>query len=834
MKKRHTLKKGLKIMIKNFRKELQKRLIMSDGALGTVLQLQGLLPKGLLPESFNITDKIEHIIAVHKSYAKAGSEILVANTFGANRIKLAEYGLENKLYEINYNAVKAAQKASEGNCLTAMSLAPTGKFIYPVGELTFKESVELYKEQIKAGLDADVDLFQLETMIDLQEVRAAIIAVKELSDKPIIAMMTFDNTYRTILGTTPEVFAVTADSLGVDVIGANCSVGPEDIYEILKKMAAVTDIPLISKPNAGIPSLINGKTIFPGKPDDFSKIIEELALIGVRVVSACCGSNSSFIRAMSDEAKIINNSGLPEKGIKREPGLFVTSRTSVIGLGSNHPPVMIGERINPTGKKDFIEELKNGKTNYIRKTAKIQIDDGASMLDINVGVPGTDEIELMKKAILAASNVVQSPLVIDSSNPDAVEEALMLYPGKALINSISGEEKKLNKLMPLIKKYGAAVIVLALNDDGIPDTSDERIKTAYKVYYRLTDFGIKPYDVMIDFLTLPISAGQDKALITLDAIKKNKTILNLPTVLGVSNISFGLPKRTHINAAFLTMCFSEGLSAAIVNPEDELLTGSFYAVKVLTAKDYLAKAYINHFSEKANSYNNEKNLNTSEKSKNADDKTNILSPGEKLYSAVLNGEKEGVVPIVENLLSEGIAPLEIGNKYLIPALEEVGKLFDKNIYFLPQVMESAEVMKIAFARIKRDLPKNINNMDTVKILMATVEGDVHDIGKNIVATLLENNGFEVIDLGRNVKTEKIVEEAIKNKVDFVGLSALMTTTVGEMENVIKELKKNGINVFSMVGGAVVNEDYAKSINADIYAKNAMEAVEKIKQLINKK
>ena len=810
-------------MIKNFRNELKKRLILSDGAMGTILQIQGLLPKGLLPESFNISEKINHIIAIHKSYAEAGSEILVANTFGANKIKLAEYGLENKLYEINYNAVKAAQKASNGNCLIAMSLAPTGKFIYPVGELTFKESVELYKEQIKAGLDADVDLFQLETMIDLQEVRAAIIAVKELSDKPIIAMMTFDNTYRTILGTTPEVFAITADSLGADVIGANCSVGPEDIYEILKKMASVTDIPLISKPNAGIPSLVNGKTIFPGKPDDFSKLIEELALIGVRIVSACCGSDDKFIKEMSKKLKIINNSELPEKGIKREAGLFLTSRTEFISIGAHHPPVMIGERINPTGKKEFIEELKNGKTNYIRKTAKMQTDDGASMLDINVGVPGTDEIELMKKAILAASNVVQTPLVIDSSNPDAVEEALMLYPGKALVNSISGEEKKINKLMPLIKKYGAAVIVLALDDSGIPETSDERIKTAYAVYNKLTDFGIKPYNIMVDFLTLPVSAGQDKALITLDAIKKNKTILNLPTVLGVSNISFGLPKRTYINAAFLIMCFSEGLSAAIVNPEDELLTGSFYAVKVLIAKDYLAKTYINHFSEKANSYNNEKNSNNI---------SDILSPGEKLYNAVLNGEKEGVVSFVENLLSEGGPPLEIGNKYLIPALEEVGRLFDKNIYFLPQVMESAEVMKIAFARIKKDLPKNTNS-NTVKILMATVEGDVHDIGKNIVATLLENNGFEVIDLGRNVKTEKIVKEAIKNKVNFVGLSALMTTTVGEMENVIKKLKKNGINVFSMVGGAVVNEDYAKSINADIYAKNAMEAVEKIKQSINK-
>jgi 5-methyltetrahydrofolate--homocysteine methyltransferase len=805
-------------MIKDFRSELKKRLILSDGAMGTVLQLQGLLPKGLLPESFNISKKIEHLIAVHKSYVKAGSEILVANTFGGNRIKLGEYNIADKLYEVNFNAISAAKKAAGGNSLVAMSLGPTGKFMSPVGDITFKESIDIYKEQVKAGLDAGADLFQLETMIDLQEVRSAIIAVKELTGKPIIAMMTFDKSYRTILGTTPEVFAIIADSLGVDVIGANCSVGPEGLYEILKKMAAVTDVPLISKPNAGIPSLINGKTVFPGKPEDFTALVEELALIGVRVISACCGSNEKFIKALSKEVGRINNSGLPEKGIKREKGLFLTSRTEFVSIGAHHLPVIIGERINPTGKKDFIEELKSGKTNYIRKTAIKQVEDGANILDVNVGVPGTDEAALMKKAVTAVTSVVQTPIVIDSSNPNAIEEALMLYSGKALINSISGEEKKIEKIMPLIKKYGAAVIILALNDKGIPEDEGGRLKIVYDVYSRLVDYGIKSYDIMVDFLTLPVSAGQENALTTLSALIKNKNMLNLPAVLGVSNVSFGLPKRTYINSSFLSACLFEGLSAAIANPEDELLMAAFYAAKVLLGKDFLAKTYINRFSDKAKEYNDLKI-----EGKEIDD-------GERLYNAVLKGEKDQAVLSVENLLFKGASPLDIGNKYMIPALEEVGRLFDKNIYFLPQVMESAEAMKLAFAKIKKELPKN-SSSNSVKILMATVEGDVHDIGKNIVATLLENNGFEVIDLGRNVKTEKIVEEAIKNKVNFVGLSALMTTTVGEMENVIKELKKHGIKVFSMVGGAVVSEDYAKAINADIYAKNAMEAVEKIKQFL---
>lgn len=809
-------------MIKDFRNELKKRLILSDGAMGTVLQSEGLLPKGLLPESFNISKKIEHLIAVHKSYVEAGSEIIVANTFGGNRIKLAEYALEGKVYEVNFNAISAAKKAAGGCSLVAMSLGPTGKFMYPVGDIVFRESIDIYKEQVKAGLDAGVDLFQLETMIDLQEVRSAIIAVKELTDKPVIAMMTFDKSYRTILGTTPEVFAITADSLGADVIGANCSVGPEGLYEILKRMASVTDIPLISKPNAGIPKLVNGKTIYPGKPEDFTSLAEELALIGVRVISACCGSDYSFIRALAAEIGRINSTGMPQKGIKKENGLYLTSRTDFVSFGYNHPAVVIGERINPTGKKEFIEELKNGKTNYIRKTAVKQVEAGATVLDLNVGVPGTDEVELMKKGIIAVTNVSHVPISIDSSNPDVLEEALMLYPGKPLINSISGEKKKLEKIMPLIKKYGAGVLVLALDDAGIPDTAEKRVEVAYDIYKKLIDYGIKPYDIIVDFLTLPISAGQEKAMVTLEALAKNKSSLNLPAVLGVSNISFGLPKRTYINSSFLCLCLKEGLSAAIINPEDELLTANLYATSVLLGKDFLSKKYINKFSERAKDYAD----NREKKSELNVEKTT----GEKLYDAILLGEKEHIKSYVEKLLNEGALPLDMGNKFLIPALEEVGRLFDKNIYFLPQVMESAEAMKIAFNRIKQELPKN-TSLKGPKILMATVEGDVHDIGKNIVSMLLENNGYEVIDLGRNVKTEKIVEEAVKHKVDFVGLSALMTTTVTEMEQVIKELKKHDIKVFSMVGGAVVTEDYAKSINADIYAKNAMEAVEKIKQFV---
>ncbi len=809
-------------MIKDFRGELKKRLMLSDGAMGTVLQLKNLLPKGLLPESFNVSEKINYIKDVHKSYFMAGSEIIVANTFGGNRIKLAEYGLSDRLYAVNFNAVKAVKEIADDGALAAMSLGPTGKFIYPVGDLVFKESVEIYKEQIKAGLDAGADIFQLETMIDLQEVRSAIIAVKELCDKPIIAMMTFDNTFRTILGTTPEVFAITADSLGADVIGANCSVGPAGIYEILKKMSSVTEIPLISKPNAGIPKLIDGKTVFPGKPEDFTVLVSELALIGVRVISTCCGSNDLFTRALKGEIDMINKSGLPEKGIKKESGLFLTSRTDFVSCGYNHPPIVIGERINPTGKKDFIEELKNGKTNYIRKTALKQVEAGATVLDLNVGVPGTDEINLMKKGIIAVTSVVHTPVSIDSSDPAVLEEALMLYPGKPLINSISGEEKKLAKIMPLIKKYGAGVLILALDDAGIPETAEKRLETAYKVYQRLVDYGIKSYDIIIDFLTLPISAGQEKAMVTIDALLKNKTLLNLPTVLGISNVSFGLPKRSYINSSFLSLCIKEGLSASIINPEDNYLMANFYAINALLGKDYLFKNYINKYSAEARDY-----AGNSNREKNPD-LASGKTTGVQLYNAVVHGEKEHIAHYVEKLLSDGDLPLDIGNKYLIPALEEVGRLFDKNIYFLPQVMESAESMKIAFNRIKLELPKSGASAGP-KILMATVEGDVHDIGKNIVSMLLENNGYEVIDLGRNVKTERIIEEAIKNKVDFVGLSALMTTTVTEMEHVIKELKKHNLKVFSMVGGAVVTDDYAKSINADIYAKNAMEAVEKIKQ-----
>ncbi len=809
-------------MIKDFRAELKKRLLLSDGAMGTMLQAQNLLPKGLIPESFNISEKIKHVKDVHERYRNAGSEIIVANTFGGNRIKLAEYGLADRLHVVNFNAVKAIKDAFGDNILAAMSLGPTGKFIYPVGDITFKESVEIYKEQVRAGLEAGADIFQLETMIDLQEVRSAIIAVKELCDKPIVAMMTFDETFRTILGTTPEVFAITADSLGADVIGANCSVGPAGIYEIIKKMASVTDVPFISKPNAGLPKLMDGKTVFPGKPEDFTALVEELALIGVRIISSCCGSDETFIKALSSEVSKVNLARLPEKGIKKEKGLLITSRTDFVACGYNHPPIIIGERINPTGKKEFIEELKNGRTNYIREAAIKQVESGAAMLDLNVGVPGTDESILMKKGIVAATSVVNVPLAIDSSDPGALEEALMIYPGKPLVNSISGEEKKIERIMPLVKKYGAAVLILSLDDSGIPETPEKRIEVAYRIYQRLIDYGIKPYDIIIDLLTLPASAGQEKAVITLEALAKNRGMLNLPTVLGVSNVSFGLPRRPYINAAFLALCLKEGLSAAIANPGDEFIMAGFYASSGLLGKDFLFKNYINKYSVAAKNFSSEKNACNPERQNK--------SSGQKLYESVLRGEKENVVFYVEDLLRGGVLPLEIGNKYLIPALEEVGRLFNKNIYFLPQVMESAEAMKIAFSRIKEEVPKSLS-LTGPRILMATVEGDVHDIGKNIVSMLLENNGYEVIDLGRNVKTERIIEEAKKNNVTFVGLSALMTTTVGEMERVIKELKEHGIKAFSMVGGAVVTEDYANSINADIYAKDAMEAVEKIKKFI---
>src|SRR3990167_5734707 len=798
-------------MQSRFLKTLEEKPIIFDGATGTMLQRLGLKPGGC-PDELNITNP-EMIKAVHQGYAETGSDVVTTCTFGANRIKLQEYNLENKLRDINSAAAKNAREAVGKDRFVAGGLGPTGKFLEPVGDLSFDEAVDIFSEQVNALKTGGVDLIVIETMMDIKEMKAAILAAKTFG-LPVVATMTFDETLRTVLGTPPEVFAIIAEGLGADVIGANCSLGIEGIYKAIMAMSRVTSLPLIAQPNAGIPYLKEGETIFPATPEEMAAYVPKLLDVGVRVIGGCCGTTPAHIKKM--RAKVRR-----QKTKDRKETTRLASRSRFVEFGNRHLPIIVGERINPTGKKLLQQEIKEKKTSIIRKEAKTQQEAGAHVLDVNVGVPGADEPASMQIAVFAVNENSKLPIVLDSSNLAALEAGLKAADGKVLINSVSGEEKKLKTILPLAKKYGAAVLGLTLDDKGIPPTAEGRFKIAEKILKNALKYGLSKSDVVIDCLALTVSADQKSAQETLGAIRMVKEKLGLSTILGVSNISFGLPNREIINANFLTMAIEAGLDAAIINPHNNQMMDAYHAALVLTGRDIRAERYIKRYSQK-----------TEVRGERLEVKEEPRTIDEKLKKAIIDGDEEGIVALVEEDLKQGWEPLKISNEGLIPGLEEVGRLFGQNIYFLPQVMLSADTMKKAFGRLKNEF-KDKKGKPLGKILMATVEGDIHDIGKNIVATLLENHGFEVIDLGKNVPADKIIAEVVKNKVDVVGLSALMTTTVMEMDNILKKLKAKGVPVLTMVGGAVVNQEFADKVGANGYAKDALEAVEKMKRLVRK-
>jgi 5-methyltetrahydrofolate--homocysteine methyltransferase len=699
------------------------------------------------------------------------------------------------------------------------SIGPTGSFVEPVGDLCFDEMAAIFREQAGHLIEAGADFITFETFLDIKEIRAGIIAVREIApDIPIVAQLTFDDKGRSVLGTPPEAAAITLEAAGADIVGSNCGLGIDGIYEILAAMRRVTRLPLISQANAGLAQLKDGKTVFPGTPAEMTAYHDRFLELGVRIIGGCCGTTPVHIRAMQEALEgrdqTFRETG-PPRGIT-----FVASRGSHLAIGGGNPVAIIGERINPTGKKAFAAELAGGKVSYIRREAMEQTAAGANLLDINVGAPGIDEPAAMERAVFCVTGAVTTPLVLDSSNPEALERGLKAADGKVLVNSVSGEVKSLGRILPLIKKYGAAVIGLTLDEQGIPETGEGRAAVAGKILAAVEEAGIPPDDLLIDSLTLTVSAEQKRALETLTAIRLVKERYKLNTVLGVSNISFGLPRRPLISSTFFAMAMEAGLDAAIINPKEEAMMDAFRSAMVLLNRDPHAAAYIESY----------KGSTAAPVGEPVQEKP--LDIRGRLAGAVINGDRENIVPLVEEALQEGLSPLDISNEGLVPGLEEVGRRFEKNIFFLPQVMSSAETMQAAFARLKTEM-KGASFASLGKILMATVEGDIHDIGKNIVCTLLENHGFEVIDLGKNVSAERIVAAAREHQVDAVGLSALMTTTITEMENVIRKLKAAGIQTFTMVGGAVVTQDYADEIGADLYAGDALEAVARIRKLMGK-
>ncbi|MDA8429011.1 MAG: homocysteine S-methyltransferase family protein [Geobacteraceae bacterium] len=801
--------------MKPFLQAIREQVLILDGAMGTMLQERGLKP-GQSPEELNLTMP-QVVASVHRDYLEAGADIIITNTFGGSRFKLAHYGLEGRLAEINARAVQIARAEAGGRAYVGASIGPTGQFVEPLGEVSFDMMKDAFREQAQALVDAGADLISLETFLDIKECRAAVIGIREVSASiPVIAMLTFDDNGRSVLGTSPEAAAITLTAAGADIVGSNCGLGVDGIFDILCRMRTVTHLPLISQANAGLPQLIDGKTIFPGTPDEMTAYHERMIDLGVRVIGGCCGTTPAHIRAMKTALASQQRTWSPRTA---SAGVtLLSSRAGWSAVGGDNKTAIIGERINPTGKKLYSQELFDGKVAYIRREAMEQVAMGATLLDINVGAPGIDEPLAMERAVFCVTAAASAPVVLDSSSPAALERGLKAADGKVLINSVSGEAKSLRRVLPLAKKYGAAVIGLTLDNKGIPDSAEGRLAIARRIRNAARRQGIPDADIIIDCLTLTVSAEQKRAAETLRTIRLVKDKLGLSTVLGVSNISFGLPQRPLISSAFFAMAMASGLDAAIINPKDRAMMDAWRSAMVLLNRDHQAAVYIEAY--------------------RGDQPSSAVMPAvsdipytirERLTQAVIDGDRDGIVALVEQAFVEGMTPMQVSSEGFLPGLEEVGRRFEKNIFFLPQVMQSADTMQAGFARLKVEM-KGKSFESRGRILMATVEGDIHDIGKNIVCTLLENHGFEVFDIGKNVSAATIIAKAKEFSVQAVGLSALMTTTMSEMDNVIKKLRSAGVKTFTMVGGAVVTQEYADRIGADLYARDAMEAVAKVKQL----
>ena len=785
----------------DIKKLLEKEFVCLDGAMGTMLQARG-LKMGETPEILNI-EKPEILAEIHKEYIDAGADIIYANTFGANRYKLEGCGYN--VDEIIKAGIKNAKKACEGtDTIVALDIGPIGQLLEPTGTLTFEEAYDIYKEQVTAGSECDVIV--LETMTDLYELKAALLAAKENSDKPVICTMTFEENMRTFTGCSVSAMALTLEGLGADAVGVNCSLGPKELYPVVEELCRWTALPVAVKPNAGLPDPVTNK--YNITASEFAALAEKLIPLGVKLFGGCCGTNPEFIRELN---KMLSGKKYVKRKNKIPAACCTPSKTVIIDR-----PRIIGERINPTGKKRFKEALLANDTDYILGQAIEQVKGGADILDVNVGLPGIDEKEMMITSVKAIQSVVDVPLQLDSTIPEVLESALRVYNGKAVVNSVNGEEKSLQTVLPLVKKYGAAVVGLCLDENGIPKTAEGRFKIAEKILNRALSLGIRREDVYIDCLTLTVSAEQEGAKETLNAVQKVKEKLGLKTVLGVSNISFGLPERGKINSTFLTMALTKGLDLPIINPNIDSMTSAVRAYNVLMCHDKNSAEYISCYGQ--------------EKQEVPAAQSPAPNNDNDLGYALENGLKGEGTRITEELLKT-TDPMVIINDILIPALDKTGSEFEKGKIFLPQLILTAAVAQSCFEVIKNHFARSgEKSISKGKIILATVKGDIHDIGKNIVKVLLENYGYDVIDLGKDVDPMAVVNCAIENHVHLVGLSALMTTTLVSMEETIKLLRENKVDCKIMVGGAVLTPDYAEKIGADYYAKDAKESCDIAKKV----
>lgn len=788
-----------------------------DGAMGTMFQQLGLLQPGACPELLCL-EQPEEVTKVHQRYVDAGADIIEAFTFGASPLKLEHYGLQDKAAEINAAAVKAAKavRTADGKpIMVAGGMGPSGRFVKPLGDLDFEEAYRNYLRQAKALADAGADYILIETFIDIQEMRAALLAAREAAGLPVICQFSYSGDGRTVTGTDPLTATVTLDAMGADIIGVNCSLGPEQLVPIVKIIAENTDKPVSVQPNAGMPQLIRGKTIFPMTPADFAVWAPKLVQAGATYIGGCCGTTPEHIAAVKSALRDVK----PPSFAPLRRRLMLTSRSKTIAVDKELPTVLIGERINPTGRKKLAEEIRGGSFASVKREALDQIKAGVHMLDVNMGVAGIDQAAAMQRAITEISQLTDAPLAIDTTDPAALEAGLRAYPGRALINSVSAEAERLEKFIPLAKKYGAAILCLPLTDEGVPRTAPERIAVMEKIIAAAKAAGLRDGDFLLDSLVMTIAADRDACVNTLETLRLYREKYGYPATMGLSNISFGLPNRPLVNSTFFAMCLAAGLDAPIMNPYDESMQNALMAGMALMGKDPSGRDFSR----------SEKNLAAPKKAATA--RHADMPPLETLKAAIIEGEAEETGALVEAALADGIDANEITEKSLTAAMSEIGIDFGAGRVFLPQVLLAAEAMRSAFITLKKRFPAAAHDAKGT-VVLATVKGDVHDLGKNIVGALLENNGFRLVDLGKDVPAEDIVAAARSHKAAIVGLCALLTTTMPEINKVISQLKNQHIPAKVMVGGATLTAEYAREAGADYYAADGVMALNIANEIVS--
>lgn len=797
----------------------QKGPIILDGATGSNLMAKG-MPMGVCPEDWIYHHK-EAIVSLQKAYVEAGTQILYAPTFTANRIKLAEYDMEDRLEELNRAMVRYSREAAGDRAFVAGDLTMTGRQLYPVGDLMFEDLVDVYKEQVRAILKEGVDLFVIETMMSLQECRAALLAVKETCDLPVMISLTYNEDGRTLYGTSPEIAMVVLEHMGADIVGVNCSTGPLAMIPLVKAMLPYADIPIMVKPNAGMPELENGETVYKMTPEEFADACEQLVDAGASVVGGCCGTRPDHIKALADRMR-----GKKVEPIQKKNRPVLTSERGFVEVTLDGGFKVVGERINPTGKKALQEELRSGSMQMVRQFARDQEIAGAAILDVNMGTNGIDEKATMLDAIYEVISTVDLPLSIDTSYVDVMEAALRIYPGRALINSISCEAEKMKELLPIAKKYGAMFVLLPLSQAGLPKDLDEKKEHITHVLEAARAIGLQDNDAVVDVLVATVGANPSAALECFETISYCKDTLHLPTICGLSNISFGMPQRIFVNTAFLNVALSKGLTMAIANPSQELLMYTALATDLLLGKEWASERYLGTVPTTTMKMVGSKDVKVDSQTKE--------EAHHPIVDCVVKGDKESIIREVKKEVEAGEKPSAVIEKYLIPGINQVGEYYDNKKYFLPQLIAGANAMKEAMEYLEPLLLADKKDEAKATVVIATVEGDIHDIGKNLVVLMLKNYGYRVFDMGKDVPAESIVNKAIEENAQIIGLSALMTTTMMRMKDVVDLAKEKGCQAKIIIGGACITESFAEEIGADGYSKDASECVKLIDSLIQSK